>query len=50
MAASYDFVQLDVFTLTPLAGNPLAHLKHFLKDVSLNFVHPKRNYDSRRQT
>jgi trans-2,3-dihydro-3-hydroxyanthranilate isomerase len=24
MAASYDFVQLDVFTQTPLAGNPLA--------------------------
>jgi len=24
MAASYDFVQLDVFTRTPLAGNPLA--------------------------
>ena len=23
MAASYDFVQLDVFTQTPLAGNPL---------------------------
>src|SRR5207247_10128797 len=24
MAASYDFVQLDVFTRMPLAGNPLA--------------------------
>ena len=24
MAASYDFVQLDVFTRRPLAGNPLA--------------------------
>ena len=24
MATSYDFVQLDVFTRTPLAGNPLA--------------------------
>jgi trans-2,3-dihydro-3-hydroxyanthranilate isomerase len=24
MAASYDFVQLDVFTQTPFAGNPLA--------------------------
>ena len=24
MAVSYDFVQLDVFTQTPLAGNPLA--------------------------
>ena len=24
MAASYDFVQLDVFTQTPLTGNPLA--------------------------
>jgi predicted PhzF superfamily epimerase YddE/YHI9 len=36
MAASYDFVQLDVFTQTPLAGNPMAD--------------PKRNYDSRRQT
>src|ERR1700760_2568986 len=24
MAATYDFVQLDVFTRTPLAGNPLA--------------------------
>ena len=24
MAASYDLVQLDVFTRTPLAGNPLA--------------------------
>ena len=24
MPASYDFVQLDVFTRTPLAGNPLA--------------------------
>jgi PhzF family phenazine biosynthesis protein len=24
MTASYDFVQLDVFTRTPLAGNPLA--------------------------
>ncbi|MGA7276284.1 MAG: PhzF family phenazine biosynthesis protein, partial [Candidatus Udaeobacter sp.] len=24
MAASYDFVQLDVFTRTPFAGNPLA--------------------------
>jgi trans-2,3-dihydro-3-hydroxyanthranilate isomerase len=24
MAASYDFVQFDVFTQTPLAGNPLA--------------------------
>src|SRR5499427_3836300 len=24
MAAGYDFVQLDVFTQTPLAGNPLA--------------------------
>src|SRR5207247_9010635 len=24
MAASYDFVQLDVFTRTPLTGNPLA--------------------------
>jgi predicted PhzF superfamily epimerase YddE/YHI9 len=24
MAASNDFVQLDVFTRTPLAGNPLA--------------------------
>jgi len=24
MAANYDFVQLDVFTRTPLAGNPLA--------------------------
>jgi trans-2,3-dihydro-3-hydroxyanthranilate isomerase len=24
MAASYDFVQLDVFTQMPLAGNPLA--------------------------
>jgi hypothetical protein len=24
MAASYDFVQLDVFTQTPLASNPLA--------------------------
>src|SRR5262252_2390962 len=24
MAAGYDFVQLDVFTRTPLAGNPLA--------------------------
>src|SRR6201984_1780897 len=24
MAASYDFVQLDCFTRTPLAGNPLA--------------------------
>ena len=24
MAASYDFVQLDGFTQTPLAGNPLA--------------------------
>jgi len=23
MAASYDFVQLDVFTRMPLAGNPL---------------------------
>jgi predicted PhzF superfamily epimerase YddE/YHI9 len=27
MAASYDFVQLDVFTRTPLAGNPLADPK-----------------------
>src|SRR5262245_34434101 len=26
MAASYDFVQLDVFTQVPLAGNPLAVL------------------------
>ena len=24
MTASYDLVQLDVFTQTPLAGNPLA--------------------------
>jgi trans-2,3-dihydro-3-hydroxyanthranilate isomerase len=24
MAASYDFVQLDVFTRTPLADNPVA--------------------------
>ena len=24
MPASHDFVQLDVFTQTPLAGNPLA--------------------------
>ena len=24
MTASYDFVQLDVFTRTPLTGNPLA--------------------------
>ena len=24
MPASYDFVQLDVFTQMPLAGNPLA--------------------------
>src|SRR5919205_3011888 len=24
MATSYDFVQLDVFSRTPLAGNPLA--------------------------
>ena len=24
MPASYDFVQLDVFTRMPLAGNPLA--------------------------
>ena len=24
MAASYDFIQLDVFTRVPLAGNPLA--------------------------
>ena len=63
MAASYDFVQLDVFTQTPLAGNPLAvftdargltdkQMQALSREMNLSetFVHPKRNYDSRRQT
>jgi predicted PhzF superfamily epimerase YddE/YHI9 len=38
MAASYDFVQLDVFTQIPLAGNPLAVFTD-ARRLPMRFVH-----------
>ena len=45
MAANYDFVQLDVFTQMPLAGNPLAVFTdaHGLTDKQMQALAPEMN-------